>query len=299
MENTELWLTKISRLRVDHARGNPAPHKPLLLLVVFELAEQGTLPEGPLQLSPELAFRFFAFWNIVAHRRTTPPDVRLPFHHLQNDGFWSALDKDGKPSPGKNFTQFAALNPDFVVFAKDRAARDKARRLLITRYFQPMERIALYTLVGLSVPQREEEDLAPTDELPAKNQGREGRFRLTVVAAYDYTCALTGYRLTTVTAGSIVEAAHIHQFADSRNNDPRNGVALSKNAHWLFDQGLWTLTDDYRVLVAVGQFAEHSPNQKPLSDYNGKKVRLPGDRALWPKQVHLAWHRKNKFQGTK
>src|SRR5260370_1986921 len=104
-----------------------------------------------------------------------------------------------------------------------------------------------------------------------------------IVAAYNYTCALTGYRLTTVNAGSIVDAAHIHQFADSRNNDPRNGVALCKNAHWLFDNGLWTIAGDYSVIVAVGRFSEDSPDHKSLRDYHGQKVCLPSDNRLWPK----------------
>ena len=38
----------------------------------------------------------------------------------------------------------------------------------------------------------------------ARQQGREARFRLTVVAAYNYAGALTNYRLTTIDAGSIV-----------------------------------------------------------------------------------------------
>src|SRR5439155_11085292 len=84
------------------------------------------------------------------------------------------------------------------------------------------------------------------------------------VAAYNYTCALTRYRLTTIAGGSIVDAAHIHQFADSRNNDPRNGLALSKNAHWLFDNGLWTLDEDYRVRVAKGEFSEAGLEQHLL-----------------------------------
>ncbi len=41
----ERWLSKLGKLRVDWAKGNPAPHKPLLLLVIIELAEQGRLPE--------------------------------------------------------------------------------------------------------------------------------------------------------------------------------------------------------------------------------------------------------------
>lgn len=94
-----------------------------------------------------------------------------------------------------------------------------------------------------------------------------------------------------------MDTAHIHQFADSRNNDPCNGIALCKNAHWLFDQGLWTISDDYMVIVATGQFAEQSPDHKGLRDYHGQRVRLPSDPTLRPKMIYLSWHRKNKFQG--
>ncbi|MBC7818368.1 MAG: HNH endonuclease, partial [Planctomycetaceae bacterium] len=129
----------------------------------------------------------------------------------------------------------------------------------------------------------------------AEIAGRDGRFRLDVVPAYDYTCALTGYRITTIGGTSIVDAAHIHEFSDSRNNDPRNGLALSKNAHWLFDAGLWSIDDEYRVIVAKDAFSESSPNQKPLSDYHGQRLLLPGNQSIWPAKKHLAWHRK-KFQ---
>lgn len=99
-------------------------------------------------------------------------------------------------------------------------------------------------------------------------------------------------------AAAIVDAAHIHQFARSRNNDPDNGLALCKNAHWLFDNGLWTLADDYTVIVAAGRFAEDSPDQKPLAGYHGRKVHLPSEPKFWPNPIHLAWHRKHKFQGS-
>src|SRR5262249_16268635 len=144
--------------------------------------------------------------------------------------------------------------------------REKARRLLIAKYFEPQERIALYELVGLPVPSEEQIARDASFAVPgeAQEKGREARFRLRVVAAYGYTCALTRYRIVTTAAGSIVDAAHIHQFSDSRNNDPRNGLALCKNAHWLFDIGLWTLADDYTVLVAADKFSEDSPDQKAL-----------------------------------
>jgi putative restriction endonuclease len=48
-------------LRFDRASGDPAPHKPLLLLVVLEMDEQGLLPNEVLPLTPELAFRFCTY----------------------------------------------------------------------------------------------------------------------------------------------------------------------------------------------------------------------------------------------
>jgi putative restriction endonuclease len=80
MGTLDEWLGRLAKLKVDKARGDPAPHKPLLLLVVLEFAEQE--PFGALlPLTPELAFRFCTYWSIVAHRRTQAPDVRrLPFH---------------------------------------------------------------------------------------------------------------------------------------------------------------------------------------------------------------------------
>ena len=156
-------------------------------------------------------------------------------------------------------------------------------------------------MIGLPVPSRrgivgasrarpraERRSALQTPE-EARLTGREARFRIRVVSAYNFTFALTGYRLTTVTAGSIVDAAHIHEFRDGRNNDPRNGIALSKNAHWTFDQGRWSISDDYRVIVAVGQFAEAGPNEDNLlASHHGRRLHLPEDKTLWPDPIHLA-----------
>jgi putative restriction endonuclease len=298
MATADRWRAKLAKLNPDKARGDPAPHKPLLLLVLLDLAARGQVRGDVLPLTPELAFRFCEVWRIVAHRRTQRPDVRYPFHHLKTNGFWRAIGADGRPSPHRNLTRIVAFDPDFRSRLNDPSWRDEARRLLIATYFEPEERIALYALWDMPIPSEGqiERDRNPPDPDRAERKGREVRFRLNVVAAYNYTCALTGYRLTTAASGSIVDAAHIHQFADSRNNDPQNGLALSKNAHWLFDNGVWTISDDYTILVAVERFAEESPNQRPLGDFQGRRLVLPGDRALWPHPVHLAWHRKHKFR---
>lgn len=295
----EKWLKVISNLRVDR-KGTIAPHKPLLLLVLADLAEQGNLTDKVLPLTGDLVFRFLVYWKVVAERRPQRPDIHLPFYHMRSDGCWTPLDEDGRPTLERRRAVTAILDDTFLACLNDPEFQRQMRRLLIAKYFAgPGERTALYQLVGLTVPPativREDARLYEA----ARERGREGRFRLTVVPAYDYTCALTHYRLVTVDSGSIVDAAHIHQFADSRNNHPRNGIALCKNAHWMFDEGLWSLDDDYRVLTDAKRFDESGLDALLLTTKANTRIFLPADRHYWPDKAHLAWHRKHHGFETK
>jgi putative restriction endonuclease len=297
------WLDRLCKLKLYSARHGPAPHKPLLLLVLIDLAEQERITGNTVELTPELALRFSVYASVVAHRRTQPVLVRYPFFHLQNDGFWRALDQGKKPASDDRHVRFAVLEPGFRALLQNADDRAQARRLIIAKYFpRADERAGLYAAAGVPMPPDEElaRDTAyePIDE--AEKKGREARFRIQVMYNYQFTCALTGYCLTTIDAGSIVDAAHIHPFADSRNNDPRNGLALTKDAHWLFDNGLWTVKDDYRVTVAMGQFAEHcrDPAVKGLAEYEGSTIYLPKDEAVWPDRKNLEWHRMKRFKGA-
>lgn len=290
-----IWLNKLAHLK--KARNN-APHKPLLLLVFLEMIERGEYVDGQLRLTPELAYKFDTFFDVAKHRRNARPDVRLPFHHLSSQEFWSPKTVAGDDSTHRSITAYVVPNPEFVDACRDPEFRRKAREILISTHFEPAEQNALCHLVGIEIPQsaamtREAYFEKPDD---AEIAGRSGRFRLDIVSAYNYTCALTGYRVTTISAGAIVDAAHIHQFSDSRNNDPNNGIALCKNAHWLFDAGLWTINDDYRVVVATDTFSESSPNQPSLLSMQGQRLLLPKDELIWPSQTHLAWHRAKKFR---
>jgi putative restriction endonuclease len=115
-----------------------------------------------------------------------------------------------------------------------------------------------------------------------------------------------------------LRAAHIHEFSSSRNNDPRNGLALCncrsgrprgngrQNAHrgapkrpreggWQFDRGLWSITDDYRVIVNHDRFIEEGVPGQKLADFDGHRLFLPGNPKYWPEQTCLAWHRENRM----
>jgi putative restriction endonuclease len=294
IKDQQYWLNKLATLRIDRARGNPAPHKPLLLLVIMEMAEKGEITSREVPLSPDLAFRFSVFWSVVAQRRKQPPEVRLPFHHLESSGMWQALMADRSPSPDNKLTTMIRLNPSFYDCLASQRFRERARRVLIETdpYFRPEERAALYSMLRIkpTTPEvHEDEELYRA----SVQTGRDARFRIEVVIlAYKYTCALTGYRMTTLDMESIVDAAHIQEFRDSRNNDPRNGIALSKNAHWQFDRGLWSLNDDYRILVNREKFMEDGVAGQRLADFEGRRIFLPSDPKYWPEHSCLDWHRK-------
>jgi putative restriction endonuclease len=72
----------------------------------------------------------------------------------------------------------------------------------------------------------------------------------------------------------------------------RIGLSLCKNAHCLFDVGLWSQVDDYRVIVADSAFDEDSPDQTPLKQMVGRRIRLPRDERHWPLTTNLPQHRK-------
>ena len=288
-------LHTLSRLNIDRARG-AAPHKPLLLLCLLEMAEQDGLPEV-MPVTGELTFRFAGYWSVVAHRRPQRPDLKLPLYHMKSDGLWLPLDARQNPLQHREMPASIRFSDGFLALARDPDLRSQARAVLIRTYFEPAEQAALLALTGVDPALLQLNLASLADAAGEAERGREGRFRIDVVTAYDYTCALTGYRLITLNAGTIVDACHIHQFARSRNNDLNNGIALSKNAHWLFDCGLWSLADDYTVIVAERHFSEAGEAAHLLTAMKGKQVRLPDRREFWPACNHIHWHRTNTFLG--
>lgn len=287
------WLERLSRLKHDQARGI-APHKPILLLVVCDLVEQGKLIGGPLQRTGDLAFRFSSYWRIVADRRGTKPDVRLPFFHMRTDGFWNPLEADGRTAEDRTRAVIAQLDASFLQCLEDSEFRQLTRRTLVAKYFETTERAELYALLGMAVPPEDVVAADATRFLPSdKDQAkRDAKFAVRVLPAYDYTCALTRYRMIDVNGSTPLDAAHIHQFRRGGSCDPANGIALSKTAHWLFDHGFWSLSDDFRVLVAETKFEESGEAAHLLKPQAGTEVLRPNQREFWPNLESLLWHRR-------
>jgi Predicted restriction endonuclease len=124
-------------------------------------------------------------------------------------------------------------------------------------------------------------------------QKRDAAFREVVLVNYGFTCAVTGQRFR---HGPNVEAeaAHIIGKEVLGTDDPRNGLALSRTAHWAFDRGIFTISDQYELIVH--QKAKESDHALfPLLESAGKRITLPNETFYRPHPDALEWHRKERF----
>ena len=76
------YTNKFTKLRVDRAHGASAPHKPILLLSVIELTEQGLLKHNQIPLSAELVAAFLKLWQQLGSTAHNA-DIGMPFFHLR------------------------------------------------------------------------------------------------------------------------------------------------------------------------------------------------------------------------
>jgi putative restriction endonuclease len=299
-EPQKYWLQKLRRLHpnVSLAKGPGAarfaPHKPLLLLALIDLADAAG-PAGlasHVPLNADLRVRFLGSWAVVVRRWGSKPNLNLPFYHLSSQGFWVPKQANGLSATDPDSTAAIELHPEFVALLALPGFRELARHVLIQTWFPADEQIGLYALYGAmpdpgAIPGGVEEDSTSY----AASAGRDARFRIQVVTQYIYTCALTGYTLTTAGGATIVEAAHITDFASSRNNDPRNGLALTPDAHWSFDELLWTVDEKQHVVVADAAFSDWSPEGRSLTQFRNRPLHFNSRALLRPHDEYLAIHR--------
>jgi putative restriction endonuclease len=133
----------------------------------------------------------------------------------------------------------------------------------------------------------------PVVEMTVSRPFRERSFMHNVRAAYSNRCAITGLRLINGGGRPEVQAAHIQPVASKGPDSVRNGVALSATVHWMFDRGLISIGDDYRILVAEN----HVPQDAIRLLNPSGMINLPEDVTLHPNAHFLKFHRDQVFKG--
>lgn len=142
------------------------------------------------------------------------------------------------------------------------------------------------------------------DEAPAHFERPRGEFTITralrdraftrqIQDAYQKRCAFTGLRLINGGGRSEAQAAHIWPVQHNGPDSIRNGLALSGTVHWMFDRGLISVDDDFRILKAGGLVSEEVG--RLLHPSGG--LLVPEEEHLRPHPHFLRYHRENIFKG--
>ena len=307
------YVQKMEKLRIDRARG-AAPNKPLLLLAVIELIEQGQIPENRIVLSPDLAEAFLKYWTKVTDRK---PNIAMPFFHLKSEGFWHLHANPGYETALSVASQLktasrireviasASFDDELFFLLTNTHDREVIRQTLIDTYFTGFkaeiesliteeQQISEYRRALLLQVEQTFSSLQPLAPTESENPIRIAGFRKAIMRIYDYTCVVCQLHVLTMDGASATEAAHIIPFNVSHNNDIRNGISLCRLHHWAFDNGLISLDRNYEVIVSDFML-ERGPTEWLLTTLHGKSILLPDHNELYPAQEALAWHREKIF----
>jgi putative restriction endonuclease len=122
---------------------------------------------------------------------------------------------------------------------------------------------------------------------------RDRIFRRIVLRAYDERCAITGLKLINGGGRAEVSAAHIRPVEVNGPDIINNGIALSGTAHWMFDRGLISLSDDLEILI--------SRQVNDLDSVYGfinktRRAISPRRQSERPHPRFLEWHREHCFK---
>ncbi len=117
-------------------------------------------------------------------------------------------------------------------------------------------------------------------------------FRKAVLGSYEGRCCMSG-----IGEPRLLLASHIVPWAEDAANrlNPANGLCLSALHDRAFDQGLITVDEDFRVMVAPilkGQ-GESALAREALLALEGQRIRMP--KRFRPDPELLAWHQRERF----
>jgi putative restriction endonuclease len=297
-------------LNVNMAGGRRSPHKVCMLLAVLDLARSGALPRNEIRYTPPLLDRYNRYFSAV-RAAGDHSNAYFPFFHLQGalrgggSSFWRLVPRPGEeavlarmPTARSHadisaVIDYAELDPALFALLQSVEALDALAETLARHWFdrglEELRDIAkserLVTAYERCLRNVDVVSLPPT---PPPEAIRSAAFRRVVLENYDYRCSATGERVLLPDGTAMVEAAHLRPFAESADDDPRNGVALTPDMHWAMDRRLIAPGPDHRWHVHPG-LDERIPDYRRLVMLQHKPLLLPREARMYPRRDVLEW----------
>lgn len=313
MKSLTSYADKFGRLNVGRVGDHERPHKPMMLLALLDLFEQGEIKENRITYSPELLELFAEYFDVVRSEGDQPTPIN-PFFYLRGDKFWHHHPRPGQeavlsalraPQGIKAFqaiSDYAHLDDELFALLQHAANRAALRAVLINRYFAD-RRAKVVALAEreseiANYQRRLDQDGRVAECASVPEAVRDTAFSRIVRRAYDYRCAACGLRVVLEGGLYIVDAAHLVPFHKSHDDDPRNGIALCKNHHWAMDRNLIAPGID-RAWHVLPSLDDRLEGQRELIVLDGRSLLLPHEKRYHPKDAALLWRERELARSVK
>ena len=126
-----------------------------------------------------------------------------------------------------------------------------------------------------------------------KTRVNQSFFRESILGIYDTKCCITGLHIP-----QLLRASHIIPWSKDKKNrlNPENGLCLNAIHDRAFDEGLLTVTSDYKVKLSksIGDFQKEEIIKRFFIDFEGKEISMP--ERYYPNKDFLNYHFKNIFK---
>ncbi|MED3962779.1 phosphorothioated DNA-binding restriction endonuclease [Niallia taxi] len=282
--NAEELKTKIQKLSIWKKGDQRAPHKPLLILYALGQMQADSERFIPYEVTKVKLTELLREFGPI--RKSYHPEE--PFVRLKKDGIWM-LDKEvNEKSPNNrqlinDHVSGGFTSEIFNLLYDNQSLMQEVSQVILDQHFPETLHEDLLDAVGL-------------DFTLYTRRKRDPKFRDRILRAYGYSCAICGFNVRLAHTLVGIEAAHIKWHQAGGSDTEENGIALCSLHHKLFDRGVFTLTEECRMLVSQDAHGTHG-FEEWLMKFNGKPVREPIQAYYYPKQSYLNWHVKEVFRG--
>ena len=319
MDSLKKYINAFQKLRIDRSHGI-APHKPVLLLSVFQAFQNSLIRNNRIYITPELVALFKTNWSLLV---TSNHDCRfaLPFFHLTSDGFWKLIPKMGFENIlqlNSSMRSFANLNAavdcaviedDLILLMKEKNSNTILQQFLLDKYFPETKnnfsnssggQQKLFNDIEGKILREDAAEYRNEIKKLMQQQNEEeiflrgSLFKREIPKIYNNTCCISGMKIDATISISMVDACHIVPFNESYDDTITNGIALCPNLHRAFDRGLIAIDYEYRVIVSK-TFKEEETSYS-IQIFNSKRINLPQNEMYYPLVDNFIWHSKNIFK---
>jgi putative restriction endonuclease len=316
--DTEKYIHLLGKLnRAFNKVMGFAPHKPILLLSIFELVQKGEINSNRIFITPELVIAFKDNWKklvITGHKE----NFSLPFFHLRSEPFWHLKSKTQFQefiTGSKSIKSFKSLTENISYAEIDVSLFNLLQQpnentfftnYILEHYFPDTKlqynnaNPSLFvTIENQILNESPEEYVLQITELESKLDEtdfqeemfvRGGVFKKKVPEIYNYSCCISGLKIETIADRSIqmIDACHIVPFSISKDDTIQNGISLCPNLHRAFDRGLITINKDF--IVRVSPIMKENDSNYSIRQFDGKSIQLPQHEKWYPSIEALKWH---------